>query len=35
MRKIKNVFKKIGHMYLEGFNMTYGKAVDCGINPFI
>ena len=35
MKKIKNVFRKIGHMYLEGFNMTYGKVVNCGINPFI
>ena len=35
MKKIRNVFKKIGHMYLEGFNMTYGKVIGCGINPFI
>lgn len=35
MKKIKNLFKKIGRAYIERFNQTYGPAIKCGINPFI
>ena len=34
-KKVKNLFKKIGCMYIEGFNKTYGPVIRCGINPFI
>lgn len=34
-KKVKNLFKKIGCMYVEGFNKTYGPVIRCGINPFI
>jgi len=35
MKKVKNLFKKIGHAYIEGFNRMYGPAINYGINPFI
>lgn len=35
MKKVKNLFKRIGHIYVEGFNKTYGPVIKCGISPFI
>lgn len=35
MKKVKNLFKKIGHVYVKGFNQTYGPVIKCGINPFV
>jgi hypothetical protein len=34
MKKVKNLFKKVGRMYLNGFNQMYGPALRYGINPF-
>lgn len=34
-KMVKNLFKKIGRAYIEGFNKMYGPVIECGINPFI
>lgn len=35
MKKVKNLFKKMGRIYVDNFNKTYGPVIRCGINPFI
>jgi len=35
MKKVKNLFKKIGRAYTKGFNQMYGPVINCGINPFL
>lgn len=34
-RKVKNLFRKIGVAYMDGFNKLYGPVIKQGINPFI
>lgn len=35
MKKVKNLFKKIGSFYLNSYNQTYGLCIKYGVNPFI
>lgn len=35
MRKVKDLFRKIGHIYKDGFIQMYNPIIKCGINPFI
>lgn len=35
MKKIKNLLKKVGNLYIEGFNQMYSPSLKYGINLFI
>ena len=34
-RKVKNLIKRIGNSYIEGFNRLYGPCINAGVNPFV
>ena len=35
MKKVKNLFKKLGKSYLNGMNNMYGACLKYNINPFM
>lgn len=35
MKQVKNLLKRIGHIYIEGFVQMYKPVIEHGINPFI
>lgn len=34
-KRVKNLFKKIGRAYIEGFSIMYGPSIKYGVNPFL
>jgi hypothetical protein len=35
MKKVKSIFKKLGHVYTKGFYEMYGPCLKVGVNPFV
>jgi hypothetical protein len=35
IKKFKNLFKKMGHAYVEGMEQFYAPIIKYNINPFI
>lgn len=35
MRKVKNLIKKLGRMYVNGYVEMYGPAIKSGCNPIL
>ena len=33
MKKIKNLFRKIGKAYLDGVNELYSPVIKCNLSP--
>lgn len=34
-KKVKNLFKRLGKAYVEGFTKIYGPALEYGVFPFV
>ena len=34
-KKVKNLIKRLGKSYLEGYMRMYGPVIEAGCNPFM
>lgn len=34
-KKLKNLLKRVGKAYLDGYMRLYGPAINCKVNPYI
>lgn len=35
IKKIKKLFKKMGHVYMDGATQLYGPMIRYNVNPFM
>lgn len=35
IKKVKNLFKKMGHAYVEGVGQLYAPIIKYNVNPFV